>query len=158
MTNSMIRRNNGTSSAARPLSGWVDRLLNENMNRLFQDDFWGLANQEQNATAPVNLLETDKTYELELVAPGLQKEDFKLNVNNNQLTVSFEQKEEKNQESKDEGWLRKEYRMQSFTRSFTLDDTVDANKIEATYNNGILKVTINKKEHAQRISKTIQVK
>jgi len=157
MTTSIIKRNNG-SMPAKPFIGWVDRLINDNLNRLFHDDFPVFNGLEQSFTVPVNLLETDKTYELELVAPGLQKEDFKLNVNNNQLTISFEQKEENKQEGKEEGWLRKEYRMQSFTRSFTLDDTVDPNKIEAAYNNGILQITIPKKEHAQRLSKTIQVK
>lgn len=157
MKTSIIKRNND-SMLAKPFSGWVDRVLNENLNRLFQDDFWGFNGLEQAPTVPVNLLETDKTYELELVAPGLQKEDFKLNLSNNQLSISFEQKEENKQESKDEGWLRKEFKMQSFVRNFTLDDSVDLNKIDAAYNNGILKVTIPKKEHAQKLSKNIQVK
>jgi HSP20 family protein len=157
MTTSIIRRNNGTVPA-KPITIWADRLINENLNRMFQDDFWGFNGLEQSVTVPVNLLETDKTFELELVAPGLQKDDFKLNVSNNQLTISFEQKEENKQEVKEEGWLRKEYNMQSFTRSFTLDDTVDQNKIEAAYQNGILKVSIYKKEQAQRLSKIIQVK
>lgn len=157
MTTSIIRRNNGTVPA-KPFNIWADRLINENLNRIFNDDFWGFNSLEQSVTVPVNLLETDKTFELELVVPGLQKEDFKLNVSNNQLTISFDQKDENKEESKEEGWLRKEYKMQSFTRSFTLDDTVDQNKIEAAYQNGILKVSIYKKEQAQRISKAIQVK
>lgn len=157
MTTSMIRRNNG-AVPAKPFTIWADRLIDENLNRIFRDDFWGFNGLEQSVTVPVNLLETDKTFELELVAPGLQKDDFKLNVSNNQLTISFERKEDNKQEGKEEGWLRKEYRMQSFTRSFTLNDTVDQNKIEAAYQDGILKVSINKKEQAQRISKTIQVK
>jgi len=157
MTTNMIRKNNSPVTA-KPFNIWADSLINENLNRLFQDDFWGFNGLEQSVTVPVNLLETDKTFELQLVAPGLKKEDFKLNVSNNQLTISFEQKEENNQEGKEEGWLRKEYKMQSFTRSFSLDDTVDQNKIEAAYQNGILKVTINKKEQAQSLSKTIQVK
>lgn len=156
MTTSLIRRNNTVPS--KPVSGWVDRLLNENLNRFFNDDFWGFSGVEHPVQVPVNLRETDKTYELELVAPGLKKEDLKLSVSNNQLTISFEQKEENKQENQSEGWLRSEYRMQSFTRNFTLDDSVDANKIDAAYNNGILQVTLPKKENAQRISKTIQVK
>lgn len=156
MTTSMIRRN-GTLPA-KPVSGWVDRLLNENLNRFFNDDLLGLNALDTSVNVPVNLRETDKTFELELVAPGLKKEDLKLNVSNNQLTISFEQKQEHSQENQHEGWLRNEFNMQSFTRSFSLDDSVELNKIDAAYNNGILYVTLPKKEAAQRISKTIQIK
>ncbi len=90
MTTSMIRRN-GTLPA-KPVSGWVDRLLNENLNRFFNDDLLGLNGLDTSVNVPVNLRETDKSYELELVAPGLKKDDLKLNVSNNQLTISFEQK------------------------------------------------------------------
>ena len=159
MTNSIIKRNNGTvAMPARTVSNWADQLLNENFNRFFSDDFWGFQGVEQQVNIPVNLRETDKTYEMSLVAPGLRKEDFKLNVSNDLLTVSYEQKEQQNQENKFEGWLRKEYKMQSFSRSFNLDDTVDLNKITANYDNGILHLTLPKKEIAQRLSKTIEVK
>jgi HSP20 family protein len=159
MTNSIIKRNNGTvAMPARTVSSWVDQLLNENFNRFFNDDFWGFRGIEQQVNIPVNLRETDKTYEMSLVAPGLRKEDFKLNVSNDLLTISYEQKEEQNEESKAEGWLKKEYKMQSFSRSFNLDDTVDLNKITASYENGILHLTLPKKENAQRLSKTIEVK
>lgn len=159
MTTSIIKRNNGSTSVpARALSGWVDQLLNENLNRFFHDDFWGFRSIDQQVNVPVNLRETDKTYEMSLVAPGLRKEDFKLNVTNDLLTVAYEHKEEQNQENKQEGWLRKEYRMQSFNRSFTLDDTVDVAKISASYDNGILHLTLPKKENVQRLSTTIEVK
>jgi HSP20 family protein len=159
MTTSIIKRNNGTvAMPARTVSSWVDQLLNENFNRFFNDDFWGFQGVEQQVNIPVNLRETDKTYEMSLVAPGLRKEDFKLNVSNDLLTISYEQKEQQNQENKSEGWLRKEYKMQSFSRNFNLDDTVDLNKITASYDNGILHLTLPKKEIAQRLSKTIEVK
>jgi HSP20 family protein len=159
MTTSIIKRNNGSVPVhARPVSNWVDQLLNENLNRFFSDDFWGFRNVDQSVSVPVNLRETDKTYEMSLVAPGLRKEDFKLQVSNDLLTVSYEQKEEQNQENKSEGWLRKEYKMQSFSRSFTLDDTVEQNNITASYDNGILHLTLPKKENARRLSRTIEVK
>jgi HSP20 family protein len=88
----------------------------------------------------------------------MRKEDFKLNVTNDLLTISYEQKEEQNEEKAEEGWLRKEYKMQSFSRSFTLDDSVDVNKITASYDNGILHLSLPKKENARRISKTIDIK
>jgi HSP20 family protein len=73
------------------------------------------------------------------------------------LTVAFEHNEQNNQQDANQGYLRKEYRMQSFSRSFTLDDTVDANKISATYNDGILQLTLPKKEGAQQLSRTIEI-
>ena len=159
MTTSIIKRNNGASATpARTLSTWVDQLLQDNLNRFFNDDLWGFSGMNHQVNVPVNLRETDKSYEMELVAPGLSKEDFNLNVANDMLTVSFERKEEQSQENKEEGWLRREYGLQSFTRSFNLGDTVDMNKISAVYNNGILHLTLPKKEAAQRISKTIEIK
>ena len=158
MTTNIIRRNDGTSTVApRTVSGWVDQLMQDNLNRFFTDDFWGLSSPNQRVGVPVNLRETDKTYEMELVAPGLKKEDFKLHVSNDMLTVSYEHQDEKTDESQQEGWLRKEYKLQSFTRSFSLDDTVDMNKISANYNNGILSLTLPKKENAQKVSRSIKV-
>ena len=159
MTTSIIKRNNGSVPVpARTLTNWVDQLLNENLNRFFNDDFWGFRGVEQQTGVPVNLRETDKTYEMSLVVPGLRKEDFKLNVTNDLLTVSYEQKEEQNQDNQQEGWLRKEYRMQSFSRSFNLDDSVDVSKITASYDNGILHLILPKKETHQKLSKRIEVK
>ncbi len=159
MTTSIIKRNNGNiPMPARTVSNWVDQLLNENLNRFFSDDFWGFQGIDQQVNIPVNLRETDKTYEMSLVTPGLRKEDFKLHVSNDLLTVAYEQKEEQNQENKSGGWLKKEYKMQSFSRSFTLDDSVDLTKITASYDNGILHLTLPKKETAQKLSRTIEVK
>lgn len=159
MTTNIIKRNNGTTTVpARQFNSWVDQLLHDNLNRFFNDDFWGFSGINQQVNVPVNLRETDKTYEMSLVAPGLRKEDFRLNVTDNLLTISYEQKEEQNDQNKEQGWLRKEYRMQSFSRSFTLDDTVDVNKVSASYDNGILHLTLPKKESAQRLTKTIEIK
>ncbi|HET9745136.1 MAG TPA: Hsp20/alpha crystallin family protein [Chitinophagaceae bacterium] len=159
MKTSIIKRNNGdTTMPARTVSNWVDQLFQDNLNRFFNDDFWGFSGVEHPVHVPVNLRETDKSYEMSLIAPGLKKEDFKLNVTNELLTISYEQKAEQNSENKEERWLRKEYRMQSFSRSFSLDDSVDTDHIAASYDNGILHLTLPKKENARRISKTIDVK
>lgn len=112
----------------------------------------------QRGIAPVNLRETDTSYEMELVAPGLKKEDFTINVNGDLLTVSFERRGENNSSDKNDRWLHREYKMQSFTRSFHLDDTLDANKITARYADGILHLTLPRKEGAQRVAKNIEVK
>lgn len=159
MTTSIIKTNNGpTAAPVRNLGNWVDQLFQDNLNRFFNDDFWGFSGVNHGVNVPVNLRETDKTFEMSLVAPGLRKEDFKLNVTNELLTISYEQKEEQKQENKKEGWLRKEYAMQSFSRSFNLDDSVDVNRISASYDNGILHLTLPKKENARQLSRTIDVK
>ncbi|HYC39235.1 MAG TPA: Hsp20/alpha crystallin family protein [Chitinophagaceae bacterium] len=155
MTTGIIKRNNGSSALpVRTLNGWVDQVIQNSLNRFFSDDFWGFTPGTQ--TVPVNLRETDKTYELELVAPGLKKEDLRLQVSGDLLTISFEQKER--DETEENGWLRNEYRMQSFSRSFNLIDTVDVQKIEARYTDGILRVTLPKKESAQRINRNIEIR
>ena len=157
MTN-IIKRNDGNSSMPSTFTGLVDQLFQDNLTRFFTDDFWGSSGVSRSSQVPVNIKETDKTYEMELVAPGLKKEDLKLNVSNDMLTVSFEHKEENNQENEQEGWLKREYRHQSFSRSFSLDDTIDANKISAKYQDGVLHLSLPKKEGAQKISKTIEIK
>lgn len=159
MTTNIIKRNNGAmATPARQLSSWVDQLLENNLSRFFNDDFWGFSGVNHQVNVPVNLRETDKTYEMSLVAPGLRKEDFRLNVSDNLLTISYGQNEQQNSQNNEEGWLRKEYKMNSFSRSFSLDDTVDVSKISASYDNGILHLTLPKKESAQRLTKTIEVK
>jgi HSP20 family protein len=135
----------------------VDQLFQQNLNRWFDDGFWGFNGLQTRTGVPVNIRETDKTYELEVVAPGLNKQDFQLQFSGDTLTVSFEHKEEKNDSQENDRWLRKEYRTQSFTRTFNIDETVDVDKAAARYDNGILYLTLPKKEHAQRISRTIQV-
>lgn len=121
----------------------------EDMNKFFYDDNWS------NTTAPVNIKETDKSYELHVVAPGLNKEDFKINVDDNILKVSFEYNDESKTE--DGKWLRNEYRFRSFKRSFTLNDTINAEAITAQYSNGILNVTLPKKETTEKTTKDITV-
>jgi len=163
MTNIIKRNKNGNGGipatrSLMPFGGLVDGVFQNTISRFFDDDAWGFDGVLSNRQVPVNVRETDKSYEMEVVAPGLRKEDFKVNINNDLLTISFEHKEEENQENKQEGYLRREYRMQSFARSFTLDDTVDADNIHAQYRDGVLKLSLPKKESAQKLYKSIQVK
>ena len=95
----------------------------------------------------VNIIESKDDYRIEVAAPGLNKEDFKINLENNVLTVSSE-KEEK-QEQKEEKVMRKEFSYYSFSRSFTLPLTVNSEKIRATHKDGILQVVIPKREEAK---------
>lgn len=156
---SIIKTNNGnTAMPARTVGNWMDQIFQDNLNRFFNDDNWGFNGLSHQVNVPVNLRETDKSYEMSLVAPGLRKEDFKLNVADELLTISYEQKEEHKEENKNDGWLRKEYKMNSFSRSFALDDSVDIEKISASYDNGILHLSLPKKENARKWSKSIEVK
>lgn len=135
----------------------VDQIFQNNLSRFFDDSFWGFSGNTDGTGVPVNLRETDTTYEMELVAPGLRKEDFQLNVSGDMLTVSFEEKSENKESNKQEGWIRQEYRRRSFSRSFHLNDAVDTNNIAAHYENGILQVTLPKNEKLRQMSKNIRV-
>lgn len=107
----------------------------------------------------VNLKETDKKIEIELAAPGLKKEDFKIEVENNMLTISSEKEEEKEETRKKDNYYRKEFSYQSFSRSFNLPDYTDENQINANYKDGILHVDIAKKEGSKKkTAKTIAIK
>jgi HSP20 family protein len=104
---------------------------------------------------PVNIHETADAYHLELSVPGRSKDDFKLAIENGQLTVGFEKKEEN--PSEDYKTIRKEFSFRSFKRSFNLDDQVDTNGIQAKYENGVLKLLLPKKEQAKETVKQISV-
>ena len=154
----IIKRDNGPRPAS--FGSVVDQIFQNNLEKFFDEDYWSAgrgSELKRTGNVPVNLRETDKTYEMEVVAPGLKKEDFHLNLEGDVLNVSFENKMENKEENKEEGWFRQEYRKQSFSRSFTLDETVDASKINARYENGILHLQIPKKEHAQKITRQINI-
>ena len=105
----------------------------------------------------VNLKETDQHYLIELAAPGMKKEDFKVEMHNGILTVSAERKEEK--EEKKEDFLRREFSYSSFSRSFAVPENSMEDRVEASYKDGILKITLNKKEAKPvKVSKAIEVK
>ncbi len=95
----------------------------------------------------VNIVEGKDEYRIEVAAPGLTKEDFKIQLDNNVMTVSSEKEEKK--EEKDEKVMRREFSYCSFRRSFSLPETVNTDKIKATHKDGILQITIPKKEEAK---------
>jgi len=105
----------------------------------------------------VNVSENTKNYNLSLAVPGMKKDDFKIDVDGNMLTISAETKQEK--EERDEKYTRKEYNYSSFSRSFTLPDEVNKEKIEALYDNGVLKLVLPKTEETKKMmAKHIAVK
>lgn len=158
MTTLMKRKTSNGNLPETSLSGFVNRLFPESFDQLFDDNFWGFNGLQRKMSVPVNVKETDKSYEIELVAPGLNKKDFNVSLSGDTLTVSFEHNSSNQKEDTNEGWLRQEYSMQSFSRSFSLDDTVDAGKVTAKYNDGILYLTLPKKEGAQKVSRTVEIK
>jgi HSP20 family protein len=99
---------------------------------------------QQFAGTPANIVETADGYHLELNAAGRKKEDFKIAVENALLTISYEQKEEA--KPADLKVIRKEFTINSFKRTFSVDDKIDAANIQAKYENGLLKLFLPKKE------------
>ncbi len=97
----------------------------------------------------VNITEDDDNFEVEVAAPGLKKEDFKINLENNLLTISGEHKT-KNEEKEGKKISRKEFSYTSFNRSFTLPDTVEPESIKAKYEDGVLRMTLPKKEESKK--------
>lgn len=97
----------------------------------------------------VNVKETNDTYEITMAAPGLEKNDFKIDVNGSLLTISAEKDEKR--EEKDESYSRREYSYKSFSRSFSLPEDIHKDKIDANYQNGELRLTLPKKDEAKKI-------
>ncbi|WP_369410192.1 Hsp20/alpha crystallin family protein [Hufsiella ginkgonis] len=104
----------------------------------------------------VNIAETENHYHIELAAPGLKKEDFKINLEKNMLSISAENKSAAAGETKK--YNRREYSYSTFVRSFTLPETVDHANIEAQYTDGILSVNVAKKEEARQVTREITIK
>lgn len=125
----------------------------------FLDNLLGdlpVANNHSLNFPAVNICETKDDYLLEFNVPGRKKEDFKITVDKNILSVSFENKEETKQEGKQ--FIKREFSTQSFKRSFTLDEKIKADDINAKYENGILYLTLPKKEEVKVLPKEISVK
>jgi HSP20 family protein len=115
--------------------------------------FWG---RVLNVPA-VNITEQKDSYLVSLAAPGMKKEDFKIDVDGNMLTISSEKEETK--EEKEKRFTRKEYNYSSFSRSFTLPEEVNQEKIDAKYEDGVLKISLPRKEEAKKTAaKKIAVK
>ncbi len=120
---------------------------------LFSRDLMDWSNMNfstTNTTLPaVNVKETDDEYELEVAAPGMKKEDFKINLENNQLTISSELKKEKEEKNND-NYTRREFSYHSFQRTFTISETVvDGDNISAKYSDGILTIKLPKREEVK---------
>ncbi len=118
---------------------------------LAADWFGGTTNVGKigNNTPAVNVKETDEEFYIELAVPGLSKENFNIELDNDVLTISSAIKSEKENTENIGKYTRKEFNYSAFKRSFSLPDTVEGTGIEASYENGVLLVTIPKKEEAK---------
>lgn len=135
----------------RNFNSFVDDFFTE-LPGLFRNE----AEPQWKGFVPVNILETEKGYSLEVVAPGFEKKDFKVNLDQQVLTISAEKKEEVKDETKKQ--IRKEYNYRSFKRVFTIDEKIEANNIEAQYVNGVLTLNLPKKETVKETAKEINIR
>lgn len=139
------------------------RMHNQNwLPNIFNDFFDNTWMEKSNATAPaINVLENEEGYELELAAPGMTKEDFKVTLNEDgDLVIDMEKKVENNEEKKHGHYLRREFSYSKFQQTMLLPDNADREKISAMVENGVLKVNIPKfvKAQVNETHKIIEVK
>lgn len=139
----------------------VKHPLNRNLNVVFDEFFnalpqsWGRDFKENGYVAPTNIHETKDGYHLELLVPGRNKEDFKVNIENKILTISFDKPAAT--ENKDYKTIKREFDFNSFKRSFNLDEKINAEAIEAKYENGVLKFFLPKVEEVKVAPKQINI-
>jgi HSP20 family protein len=143
----LVKVNNQFS---RSIDGMMKDLFNEfpsTVSKTFREDVFNFP--------PVNITEKPASYQVELSAPGFEKADFIVKLEGAILNISTEKVEEKKEES--DKIIRKEFTYKTFKRSFTLDDKIDAEKIIAKYENGILKLDLPKKELLKGTVKEISI-
>jgi HSP20 family protein len=131
---------------------FVDEFFNDSILPRFLDFNSGYGST---SLPSVNVEETDKEYRIELAAPGLEKKDLKLSVNDGVLTISSEKKNE-NEENNDH-YIRREFSYSSFSRSFTLPEGTNSESIIASHKNGVLNITIPKEEVKEIPAKEIKI-
>ena len=144
---SLVRRNSNLPSTS---------FFNDFLTRDLFD--WSDWSSEGGSMPKVNIVEDNDNFRVEMAAPGMKKDDFHVELDNDMLTISSEVTHE-SENNNDQRYNRKEFSYQSFKRSFYLPNTVEADKIEAKYHEGILSLVIPKKEEAKKKPvKTISIK
>jgi len=145
----LVKFNNGHRTQA------VNAHFNDVFNSVLNDSFFGKAAPAHKSPA-VNIAETKGAFEIEIAAPGLKKEDFKISLDKNTLSVAVEVKKQDDADLKK--YNKKEFNFTSFSRSFTLPQSVDQSQIGAEYTDGILTLTLAKKEEAKLQTREIEVR
>ena len=131
---------------------WLPSIFND----IFDDDFMGYTPAKQFASPAVNIIENEKDYQIEVAAPGMSKEEFKVRLENDkELVIALEKKNEDKHEKKN--YLRREFSYASFKQAFIIPDEVDAEKIGAAMVDGVLKITLPKKEVTVKTPATRQI-
>ncbi|MGI6321278.1 MAG: Hsp20/alpha crystallin family protein [Bacteroidales bacterium] len=128
------------------------------LNRLF-DDFFSMNDIYKNSimakTPAANIIEEEQQFLIEIAAPGLKKDDFKIKMDKLVLNISVEK--EQNQEENESNYTKREFSYTSFSRGFNIPETIDVEKIEAAYEKGILIIKLPKKEEAVLKSREIKI-
>ena len=125
-------------------------------NEFFNDDFMGLTPAKQFASPAVNVIENEKDYTLELAAPGMTKNDFSVRlVSDNELVISLQKKDEKKEEKKN--YLRREFSYASYQQTFVIPEEVNIEAIAAAMNDGVLSITLPKKEAVTKVPASRQI-
>ena len=137
-----------------PFGRSFDGLMNELFNEL-PSTLGKTVRQEIFGFTPVNIVEKNDHYHLQVAAPGFDKGDFNIKLEGETLTISAEKKEETKSET--DKVIRKEFSSKTFKRSFTLDEKIDAVNISAKYENGVLHVGLPKKEEVKAVTKEINI-
>jgi HSP20 family protein len=134
--------------------------INTLFDEWFDRAFPRLDTAVQNTLPAVNIRENDTEFTIDVAVPGMKKDDIKVELNHNVLSISSETKTEKNEKDEKGRWARREFNYQSFKRTFTLpEDGVDAEKIEASHNDGVLTIRVPKRVHeAVETRKLIEIK
>jgi HSP20 family protein len=128
--------------------------FNDVFDSIFNDTFF--SDRMVSRVPAANISETADHYHVELAAPGLSKEDFKLNLERDVLSISVEQTQQTGQQERT--FNKREFSYSSFVRSFTLPDTANQEGISAKYENGVLSIDIPKKEEAKMVTRQIEIK
>lgn len=115
----------------------------------FNEDFLPSFTRNANTLPAVNIKEDEKAFKLEIAVPGIDKKDLKIDLKDDTLTIASEHKDEK--EEKNNGYTRREFSYNSFCRSFYLPENIDVEKIDATYKDGVLEVSIPKREEDKKL-------
>lgn len=132
------------------MNGLFEDFFNIFPSRILNEEFAGSLQ-----TVPVNVKESANAYLLEIVSPGMEKSDFKINIDNLILTISAEKKLAEKDENVRQ--VRQEFNYKSFTRSFTIDEAIQSDKIQAKYENGVLYLELPKKEEVKISPKEISI-
>ena len=127
--------------------------VNNVFDSIFNDTFF--TDRMVTRVPAANISDSADHFHIEMAAPGLKKEDFRLKLERNVLSISVEQSTENNQEQKN--YTKREYSYSSFVRSFTLPESANENGIQARYNDGVLSIDIPKREEAKSISRQIEI-